>query len=88
MFEDEERLHVYSTFETRKPHFPMFFSTNMQALGFQALSGTGALRLGAEFLSRHAKFNIVYLPEPTWGEYWISKKNINKNQVPSGIQDF
>ena len=57
----------------------------MQALGFQALSGTGALRLGAEFLSRHAKFNIVYLPEPTWGEYWISNKNVNKNRVLSGF---
>ncbi|XP_072041873.1 aspartate aminotransferase, cytoplasmic-like [Amphiura filiformis] len=37
-----------------------------RALGFQALSGTGALRLGAEFLSRQAKYNIVYLPDPTW----------------------
>ncbi|GFR46635.1 hypothetical protein Agub_g8246 [Astrephomene gubernaculifera] len=38
----------------------------------QALSGTGALRVGAEFLSTHlppAHPRIVYLPNPTWGNH-------------------
>ncbi|GLC63912.1 aspartate transaminase aat1 [Pleodorina starrii] len=38
----------------------------------QALSGTGSLRVGAEFLSTHlpASFpRIVYLPNPTWGNH-------------------
>jgi aspartate aminotransferase len=32
----------------------------------QSLSGTGALRVGAEFLKRHHAVHIVYLPDPTW----------------------
>ena len=33
----------------------------------QSLSGTGALRVGAEFLSRHHSVSrLVYLPNPTW----------------------
>ena len=35
----------------------------------QALSGTGALRVGAEFLKRHHAVHIVYLPDPTWGNH-------------------
>ncbi|EFJ44120.1 aspartate aminotransferase [Volvox carteri f. nagariensis] len=38
----------------------------------QALSGTGALRVGAEFLSMHLPASIpriVYLPNPTWGNH-------------------
>ncbi|XP_070541489.1 aspartate aminotransferase, cytoplasmic-like [Ptychodera flava] len=37
-----------------------------RANGFQALSGTGALRLGAEFLKRFAVRDIVYSSNPTW----------------------
>jgi hypothetical protein len=32
----------------------------------QTLSGTGALRVGAEFLARHHPVRIVYLSQPTW----------------------
>ena len=35
----------------------------------QSLSGTGALRLGAEFLSKYMKERKVYLPNPTWGNH-------------------
>ena len=35
----------------------------------QSLSGTGALRLGAEFLSKYMKGRKVYLPCPTWGNH-------------------
>lgn len=38
-----------------------------RAHGIQALSGTGALRLGAEFLCRKLGRTIVYNSDPTWG---------------------
>ena len=34
----------------------------------QALSGTGSLRLGFEFLKKHYPNKTVYLPDPTWGK--------------------
>lgn len=38
-----------------------------RATGIQCLSGTGALRVGAEFLARIAKHTVVYSSNPTWG---------------------
>lgn len=38
-----------------------------RATGIQCLSGTGALRVGAEFLAQIAKHSIVYSSNPTWG---------------------
>merc|ERR1712039_868441 len=35
----------------------------------QTLSGTGALRLGAEFVKRYAKEKTVYISKPTWGTH-------------------
>ncbi|KAK4485873.1 hypothetical protein RD792_008524 [Penstemon davidsonii] len=35
----------------------------------QCLSGTGSLRIGAEFLSRHYNQHIIYIPQPTWGNH-------------------
>ncbi|KAH9305334.1 hypothetical protein KI387_009738, partial [Taxus chinensis] len=35
----------------------------------QCLSGTGSLRVGAEFLSRHYSQHIIYIPVPTWGNH-------------------
>eukprot|EP00475_Leptophrys_vorax_P023131 TRINITY_DN31544_c0_g2_i2.p1 TRINITY_DN31544_c0_g2~~TRINITY_DN31544_c0_g2_i2.p1 ORF type:complete len:479 (+),score=28.87 TRINITY_DN31544_c0_g2_i2:201-1439(+) len=36
----------------------------------QCLSGTGSLRVAAEFISRHFPLNkTVYLPAPTWGNH-------------------
>lgn len=39
---------------------------NKNVLGIQTLSGTGALRLGAEFLSRVKNCKIFYTPNPSW----------------------
>lgn len=39
-----------------------------RAHGIQTLSGTGALRLGAEFLFRTSNCKTVYISDPTWGE--------------------
>ncbi|KAJ1892390.1 aspartate transaminase aat1 [Kickxella alabastrina] len=35
----------------------------------QSISGTGALRIGAEFLNKHYPNHQVYLPNPTWGNH-------------------
>lgn len=35
----------------------------------QSLSGTGALRLGAEFIKKFMPGRCVYLPNPTWGNH-------------------
>lgn len=37
-----------------------------RAFGVQALSGTGAVRLGADFLGRCAKYTTVYISNPSW----------------------
>jgi len=37
-----------------------------RAAGIQTLSGTGALRVAAEFLARTLKYSIVYSSDPTW----------------------
>ena len=36
----------------------------------QCISGTGSLRVGANFLAKHFPGNkTVYLPKPSWGNY-------------------
>ncbi|KAL0333897.1 UNVERIFIED_CONTAM: Aspartate aminotransferase, cytoplasmic [Sesamum angustifolium] len=35
----------------------------------QCLSGTGSLRVGAEFLARHYHEKTIYIPQPTWGNH-------------------
>ncbi|XP_047110373.1 aspartate aminotransferase, cytoplasmic [Schistocerca piceifrons] len=37
-----------------------------RAFGVQTLSGTGALRVGAEFLNRHLHYTTFYYSKPTW----------------------
>ncbi len=39
-----------------------------RAVGVQTLSGTGGLRVAAEFLARVLKYTIVYSSDPTWGK--------------------
>eukprot|EP00803_Ostreobium_quekettii_P005741 evm.model.scf_1035.3 EVM.evm.TU.scf_1035.3 scf_1035:44608-49511(-) len=51
------------------------FGTSCQAVRgnriatVQSLSGTGALRVGAEFLKEHHPSKVIYLPQPTWGNH-------------------
>ncbi|CAD5316114.1 unnamed protein product [Arabidopsis thaliana] len=35
----------------------------------QCLSGTGSLRVGAEFLATHNKESVIFVPNPTWGNH-------------------
>lgn len=46
-----------------------------RAHGVQSLSGTGALRLGAEFLSNKLGRKIVYYSDPTWGKFCYNNNN-------------
>lgn len=40
-----------------------------RAHGIQSISGTGALRLGAEFLFNVLGHKTVYMSNPTWGTF-------------------
>lgn len=40
-----------------------------KAFGIQSLSGTGSLRVGAEFLARILHYDTFYYSKPTWGNY-------------------
>jgi len=46
-----------------------------RAFGVQSLSGTGALRNGAEFLKRILGATTVYYSDPTWGNHGLIFKN-------------
>ncbi|KAE8658151.1 Aspartate aminotransferase [Hibiscus syriacus] len=35
----------------------------------QCLSGTGSLRVGAEFLAKHYHEHTIYIPQPSWGNH-------------------
>lgn len=39
-----------------------------RAFGVQSLSGTGALRVAAEFLSRILHYDTFYYSKPSWGK--------------------
>lgn len=38
--------------------------------GVQTLSGTGACRIGGQFLANHMPAKTLYIPTPTWGNHW------------------
>ena len=38
-----------------------------QVCGVQTISGTGALRLGMDFLFKYHASKVVYVSKPTWG---------------------
>jgi len=46
-----------------------------RAFGIQALSGTGSLRVGAEFLNKILGRSVVYYSDPTWGNHGLIFKN-------------
>lgn len=50
-----------------------------RAHGVQSLSGTGALRLGAEFLSHKLGRKVVYYSDPTWGMIYSVNKLLSVN---------
>ncbi|XP_022245371.1 aspartate aminotransferase, cytoplasmic-like isoform X2 [Limulus polyphemus] len=54
--------------------------TEGRGFGVQCLSGTGSLRVGAEFLINCAKFKTYYMSSPTWPNHRLVFKN-------AGFQD-
>jgi len=46
-----------------------------RAFGIQSLSGTGALRVGAEFLCRILGYDTVYISDPSWENHNLVFKN-------------
>lgn len=39
---------------------------NGVAIGFQCVSGTGAIRVGADFLQQHLNCSVVFISDPSW----------------------
>ncbi|GMT05139.1 hypothetical protein PENTCL1PPCAC_27313, partial [Pristionchus entomophagus] len=52
-----------------------------RAFGIQCLSGTGSLRLGAEFLHSQCKMDTVYVSKPTWGNHKLVFKTAGFKEV-------
>jgi len=52
-----------------------------RSIGVQSLSGTGALRNGAEFLQRITGLNAAYYSDPTWGNHGLIFKNAGFKDV-------
>merc|ERR1712156_165973 len=47
----------------------------------QGISGTGSLRIGAEFISKHFPLNrTIYLPKPSWGNHTPIFKHAGFNE--------
>ncbi|XP_052772467.1 aspartate aminotransferase, cytoplasmic-like [Mya arenaria] len=52
--------------------------------GVQALGGTGALRIAADFLKKQMKYDTVYVSNPTWGNH----KGIFKSVGFSNVKEY
>jgi len=52
-----------------------------RAFGIQCLSGTGSLRIGAEFLKRIMGCDTVYISAPTWGNHNLLFKYTGYSQI-------
>jgi len=52
-----------------------------RAFGIQALSGTGSLRIGAEFLKRFTNADTVMCSKPTWGNHNMIAKDCKYSNV-------
>ncbi len=46
---------------------------NNQAFGIQSISGTGALKVGFDFLARNG-YKVLYVSNPTWGNHNLMAK--------------
>ncbi|OWF49471.1 aspartate aminotransferase, cytoplasmic-like [Mizuhopecten yessoensis] len=55
--------------------------TQNRVLGTQAVGGTGALKLAAEFMHRHLGVDVVYVSKPTWGNHRGIFKDAGFSQI-------
>lgn len=53
----------------------------------QTLSGTGACRIGGEFLARFWGSKHIYIPTPTWGNHWKIFKDCGLETHPYRYYD-
>ncbi|XVE71054.1 hypothetical protein DITRI_Ditri10aG0119200 [Diplodiscus trichospermus] len=72
---DKEYLPITGMAEFNKLSAELIFGFGSPAIKetrvttVQCVSGSGSLRLGAEFLAKHYHQHVVYLPEPTYGNH-------------------
>ncbi|XP_039018581.1 aspartate aminotransferase, cytoplasmic-like isoform X2 [Hibiscus syriacus] len=72
---DKEYLPITGMPEFNKLSAELIFSSGSSAIQesrvttVQCVSGCGSLRLGAELLAKHYPQQVVYLPEPTYGNH-------------------
>lgn len=52
-----------------------------RAFGIQSLSGTGCLRIGADFLHRQLNATTVLLSDPTWGNHNLIFKHAGYSEI-------
>jgi len=52
-----------------------------KTVGIQCLSGTGGLRVAADFLNRILKYNTFYFSTPTWGNHGLIFKHAGFTDV-------
>lgn len=68
---------VTSQFQTSKSDYLLVDLFRKRLVSCQALSGTGALRLGFEFIKKFfPNGTTVYLPEPTWGNHKLMLQTV------------
>ncbi|XP_078428182.1 aspartate aminotransferase, cytoplasmic [Wolffia australiana] len=71
----KEYLPITGLAEFNKLSAKLIFGSNSPAIKenrvatVQCLSGTGSLRVGAEFLAKHYYERTIYVPVPTWGNH-------------------
>lgn len=60
---------------------------NKRVASCQAVSGTGSLRLGAEFLKKFAPVAKVYIPNVTWVNHWQIFEEVGIEAIPYSYLD-
>jgi aspartate aminotransferase len=67
---------------------------NNLAFGIQSISGTGALKVGFDFLARNG-YKVLYVSNPTWGNHnlmaktaGLTVKSYRYYHVPTKSVDF
>jgi aspartate/tyrosine/aromatic aminotransferase len=59
------------------------FKIFLQIATVQTISGTGALRVAADFINRFLPGKEVYFPDPTWGNHNVIFKDAGVKTIKS-----
>lgn len=60
---------------------------NKRVASIQAVSGTGSLRVGAEFLIKFAPVPKIYIPNVTWVNHWHIFESVGFESIPYSYLD-